>query len=110
MKSLLFFPLVFALAWSTLALAEDTVPPAVATPKDRPVPELQKGSVVRVNSTNQQYDFFRPWNKKPPFNRRGIVAVIDGNEVVAPAELVANSNFIELEKPERGEHTTTRTQ
>src|SRR5260370_13400432 len=108
MKSLLVFPLVFALAWSTLALAEDTVPPAVATPKDKPVPELQTGSVVRVNSTNQQYDFFRPWNKKAPFNRRGIGAVIDGNEVVVAAELVANSNFIELEKPESGERTSAQ--
>src|SRR5258708_23521281 len=105
MKSLLFFPLVFALGCSTLAVAEDAVPPAAATPKDKPVPELQKGSVVRVNSTNQQYDFFRPWNKKAPFNRRGIGAVIDGNEVVVAADLVANSNFIELEKPQRGHQT-----
>src|ERR1700737_33948 len=105
MKSLLYFPLIVALTWSTLAVAEDTLAPAAATPKEKPVPELQKGSVVRVNSTNQQYDFFRPWNKKAPFNRRGIGAVIDGNEVVVSAELVANSNFIELEKPERGEGT-----
>src|SRR6266481_2816768 len=98
MKSLLFFPLVFALAWSTLALAEDTVPPAVATPKDRPVPELQTGSVVRVNSTNQQYDFFRTGNKKGPVKRRGSGEVIDRNEIVVTKKLVANSNFIEIEK------------
>jgi hypothetical protein len=69
MKSLLFFLLAFALAGSTFAVAEDTVPPAVAAPKDKPVPELQAGSVVRVNSTNQQYDFFRPWNKSA-FSKR----------------------------------------
>ncbi len=108
MKSLLYFPLIVALTWSTLAVAEDTLAPAAATPKEKPVPELQKGSVVRVNSTNQQYDFFRPWNKKAPFNRRGIGAVIDGNEVVVSAELVANSNFIELEKPEGGERSSAQ--
>jgi S1-C subfamily serine protease len=108
MKALFFFPLVFALGYSTGVVAEEPVPPAAATPKDKPVLELQKGSVVRVNSTNQQYDFFRPWNKKAPFNRRGIGAVIDGNEVVVAAELVANSNFIELEKPESGERTSAR--
>jgi S1-C subfamily serine protease len=108
MKSLAFFPLLVALSWSTLAMAEDNLPPAGATPKDKPVPDLQKGSVVRVNSTNQQYDFFRPWNKKAPFNRRGIGAVIEGNEVVVAAELVANSNFIELEKPESGERASAQ--
>jgi S1-C subfamily serine protease len=108
MKSLLLFPLLIGLTWTTGTMAEDAQAPAVPTPKDKPVPELQKGSVVRVNSTNQQYDFFRPWNKKAPFNRRGIGAVIDGNEVVVAAELVANSNFIELEKPEGGERTSAQ--
>jgi S1-C subfamily serine protease len=108
MKSLLHFALFAALTWSTLAVAEENLAAAAATPKDKPAPELQKGSVVRVNSTNQQYDFFRPWNKKAPFNRRGIGAVIDGNEVVVSAELVANSNFIELEKPEDGERSSAQ--
>src|SRR6202022_2933952 len=108
MKSLLYFPLIVALTWSTLAVAEDTLAPAAATPKEKAGPEIKKGSGVRVNSTNQQYDFFRPWNKKAPFNRRGIGAVIDGNEVVVAAELVANSNFIELEKPESGERTSAQ--
>src|SRR4030088_3678134 len=108
MKSLFCFRPVCALGCARPAVREAAVPPAAATPKDKPVPELQKGSVVRVNSTNQQYDFFRPWNKKAPFNRRGIGAVIDGNEVVVAAELVANRNFIELEKPESGERTSAQ--
>ena len=73
-----------------------------AAPKEHLATELKGGSVLRVNSTNQAYDFFRPWSKKAPFNRRGLGAVIDGGEVLVTAELVWDSNFIELEKPEIG--------
>ena len=81
--------------------------PAVAA-KEKPAPELKSGSVLRVNSTNQSYDFFRPWSKKAPFNRRGLGAVIDGGEVLVTAELVWDSNFIELEKPGTGERTSAK--
>jgi hypothetical protein len=67
-----------------------------AAPKEHLATELKGGSVLRVNSTNQSYDFFRPWSKKAPFNRRGLGAVIDGGEVLVTAELVWDSNFIEL--------------
>src|SRR5258708_12858649 len=76
-------------------------------PKEHLATELKGGSVLRVNSTNQSYDFFRPWSKKAPFNRRGLGAVIDGGEVLFTAELVWDSNFIELEKPETGERSTS---
>lgn len=56
-------------------------------------------SLVRVNSTNQVYEFFQPWIKKPPFSRRGIGALLDGGRILVTAELVANSTFIEIEKP-----------
>ena len=44
------------------------------TPQQEPVSAQQKGSVIRVNSTNQSYDFFRPWNKQAPGGRRGTCA------------------------------------
>ena len=117
MRFLLFCQLSILLTVSAVA-AENPSPalPATpapeigpsATPKVQLATELKGGSVLRVNSTNQAYDFFRPWSKKAPFNRRGLGAVIDGGEVLVTAELVWDSNFIELEKPETGERTSAK--
>jgi membrane-associated protease RseP (regulator of RpoE activity) len=59
-------------------------------------------SVIRVNVTNQAWDFLRPWGKRPPFSRRAIGAVLPGKRVLVTAELVANANYIELEAPAGG--------
>src|ERR1700681_3209261 len=79
---------------------------AEPTPKEAPAPPEQKGSVVRVNSTNQAYDFFRPWSKEAPFSRRGLGVLINAGHILVTAELVANSNYIELERADGGEKTT----
>lgn len=60
-------------------------------------------SVVRVNVTNQPYDFLRPWSKRPPFQRRAVGAVLPGSRVLTTAEQVANATYLELEKPDSGE-------
>ncbi len=60
-------------------------------------------SVVRVNVTNQSWDFGRPWGKKPPFSRRAIGTVLTGGRVLVTAELVANANYVELETAEGGQ-------
>ena len=67
--------------------------------KDQPL------SVVRVNVTNQPYDFFRPWSKRPPSQRRAVGAVLAGNRVLVTGELVANATYVELEKPDSGDKT-----
>jgi S1-C subfamily serine protease len=117
MRFLVFCQVSLFLAVSAIA-AENPSPsppatPAVETrpsvaPKERLATELKGGSVLRVNSTNQSYDFFRPWSKKAPSNRRGLGAVIDGGEVLVTAELVWDSNFIELEKPDTGERASAK--
>jgi S1-C subfamily serine protease len=73
---------------------------------DAAAPASASKSLLRVNSTNQVYEFFQPWIKKPPFSRRGIGALIDGGRILVTAELVANSTFIELEKPATAEKST----
>lgn len=83
---------------------------AEPTPKEAPAPAEQKGSVVRVNSTNQAYDFFRPWSKAAPFSRRGLGVLINGGNILVTAELVANSDYIELERADGGEKTTATIQ
>lgn len=78
-----------------------TTPP----PKDRAEirkmlhSEVAPASLVRVNSTNQSYNLMRPWTKRQPFTRRGTGVVLDQERILVTAELVGNSNFIELENP-----------
>ena len=56
--------------------------------------------VVRVNITNQNWDFMRPWGKRAPFTRRAVGPVLAGGRVLCTAELVANANYIEFEMPD----------
>lgn len=65
-------------------------------------------SVVRVNATDQNYDFFRPWAKKNPYVRHGLGAVLAGNRVLVTAELIANHTYVELERAESGEKIDAR--
>lgn len=72
-------------------------PPASTT---QPAKEL---SLVRVNVTGQVYDYFRPWQKKAPFSKRALGAVLSKGRVLVTADLIANENYVELEKAETGE-------
>ena len=103
MRFLLAIALGFALLHSVVAAPE-------LTPKEEPVPLEQKGSVVRVNSTNQSYDFLRPWSKEAPFSRRGLGVLIDGGKILVTAELVENSDYIELERADSGEKSVATVQ
>jgi hypothetical protein len=73
---------------------------ALAQPTAAKVPAQL--SIVRVNVTNQPWDFLRPWGKRAPFSRRAIGAVLPGGKVLVTAELVGNSTFLEFESPEGG--------
>jgi len=63
----------------------------------------KKMSIVRVNVTDQAWDFIRPWIKRTQFTRRAVGVVLAGNRVLVSAELVANSSYVELEKAGGGE-------
>ncbi len=62
-------------------------------------------SLVRVNVTGQPYDYTRPWQKRAPFSKRALGAVLPKNRVLVTADLVANQNYVELERAESGEKT-----
>ena len=62
-------------------------------------------SLVRVNVTGQPYDYLRPWQKKAPFSKRALGAVLPQGRVLVTADLVANQNYVELERAESGEKT-----
>ena len=93
-------------------------PSPTASPSQQaiaPVPPVVPGSVaavqpkqlslVRVNVTGQQYDYTRPWQKKAPFSKRALGAVLPKGRVLVTADLVANQNYVELERAETGDKT-----
>jgi S1-C subfamily serine protease len=63
-------------------------------------------SLVRVNVTRQRYNLLRPWEKVSPDSRNGLGAMIAGGKILVSAETVANSSYIEIEKPVSGEKAT----
>src|ERR1700724_72832 len=75
--------------------------PALPAPAGKP----KVLSLVRVNVTGQAYDYFRPWQKKAPFSKRALGAVLAKGRVLVTADLVANQNYVELERAESGEKT-----
>src|SRR6188472_4829893 len=80
-----------------LAKKESAVPSALSKQKQL--------ALVRVNVTGQSYDYFRPWQKKAPFSKRALGAVLSKGRVLVTADLVTNQNYVELERAESGEKT-----
>lgn len=99
-------PSLFLAAWAA-AHASAPAPPPQPSPGLEP-PPLRTAPVLRVNSTNQPFDFARPWAKKPPFVRRGTGAILEGGRVLVTAELVANHTYVELEKPATAQKSPAR--
>ncbi len=106
-------PLPFALITALPVLVAGllhagTTPPPTPTPE--PVVEKPAGpstaSIVRVNSTNQAFNFTRPWVKRPPYTRRGIGVILEGGRVLVTSELVGNQSYVELENPVTFEKST----
>jgi S1-C subfamily serine protease len=87
-------------AFLFLVLAAVAVRAEAAIPREltEVVSSVSSDSLVRVNSTNQAFDFFRPWTKKASYLRRGLGVILQGGEVLVTAELVANRTYVELEK------------
>ena len=97
-----------SLVFTTLSLFLLTVAGATATkepPLPAPMSTQKQLALVRVNVTGQAYDYFRPWQKKAPFSKRALGAVLSKGRVLVTADLVANQNYVELERAESGEKT-----
>jgi S1-C subfamily serine protease len=102
----LFFILIFALA-NTAGAAVKKETPSLAPGKEVKQKPL---SLVRVNVTGQPYDYFRPWQKKAPVSKRALGAVLSKGRVLVTADLVANQNYVELERAESGDKTAANVQ
>lgn len=78
-------------------------PPAVTEGPAVAQQVVQNNSLVRVNATSQSYSLHLPWQKESPSSRRGLGVVLDGNRVLVTGQMVADSTYIELELPEKGQ-------
>jgi S1-C subfamily serine protease len=96
------FGVVLVTLSGALAKKEPGAPASMTTQKQL--------ALVRVNVTGQSYDYFRPWQKKAPFSKRALGAVLSKGRVLVTADLVANQNFVELERAETGEKTAAKVQ
>jgi len=96
------FGVVLVTLTGALAKKEPGVPASMSTQKQL--------ALVRVNVTGQSYDYFRPWQKKAPSSKRALGAVLSKGRVLVTADLVANQNYVELERAETGEKTAARVQ
>jgi hypothetical protein len=101
-QSLIAFGIVLVAASGTLAKKESAVPAGLGKQKQL--------ALVRVNVTGQSYDYFRPWQKKAPFSKRALGAVLSKGRVLVTADLVTNQNYVELERAESGEKTAANVQ
>lgn len=89
--------------WPVILLGAE--PKKAPPPGPETVVKPKELSLVRVNVTGQAYDYVRPWQKRAPFSKRALGAVLPQDRVLVTADLVANQNYVELEKAESGEKT-----
>lgn len=56
-----------------------------------------KSSLLRINSTQQSWNIWQPWEKSPPRKRRALAAVVGPQQVLTTAELVTDATYLEFE-------------
>ncbi len=103
-----FIPLIFSLLAISACKPRDA---AQAKPNETPPPASQlaaeekpvaakadvKSSLVRINSTQQSWNIWQPWEKSPPRKRRALAAVVGPQQVLTTAELVTDATYLEFE-------------
>jgi hypothetical protein len=96
------FLVILVTATGAIAKKEPSIP--------APLGKEKQLALVRVNVTGQPYDYFRPWQKKAPQSKRALGAVLSKGRVLVTADLVANQNYVELERAESGEKSAANVQ
>jgi len=69
---------------------------AVAETPPAPAPDI-RSSLVRVNSTQQSWNDWQPWEKNAPDSRRALGAIVGPGQVLTTAELVHDATYLEFE-------------
>lgn len=103
MRPLFILPLVCAITScqppkSESARSEPAAKPeAVASVQPVAVAVDVKSSVVRINSTQQSWNPWQPWEKNPPRKRRALAAIVGPQQVLTTSELAADATYLEFE-------------
>lgn len=99
MRPIVFLPLVLTLAAcqppKSSSVEKETPPPAAAPAPEAPVDV--KNSVVRINSTQQSWNPWQPWEKNPPRKRRALAAIVAPQRVLTTSELASDATYLEFE-------------
>jgi len=100
MRPLLTLPLVLTLAACQppeSSSAKKETPSAAEVPApEAPQPDV-KNSVVRINSTQQSWNPWQPWEKNPPRKRRALAAIVAPQRVLTTSELASDATYLEFE-------------
>jgi S1-C subfamily serine protease len=101
MRPLFILPLLLTLAACDPPKPESakapSTPLAAAAAETVPAPADVKDSVVRINSTQQSWNPWQPWEKNPPRKRRALAAIVAPQRVITTSELVADATYLEFE-------------
>jgi S1-C subfamily serine protease len=81
--------------------------PGEASNSAAPTPS-PSASLLRVNVSNQGYNFRLPWQRSDPAGKRGLGALLDDHRVLVTAELVADAIYIDFELPASGRKLTAQ--
>ncbi len=69
---------------------------------------LHNTSLLKVNVTNQSWNQRIPWQKNSPGARRGLGVLMEKNQILVTAQLVADATYIELEQADTGEKLSAK--
>lgn len=103
MRTHLTLPLVLLIAAcqpekTETSRTEAPAAPELAAPAEPSPPQVDvKSSVVRINSTQQSWNSWQPWEKTPPSRRRALAAIVGPQRVLTTSELVADATYLEFE-------------
>jgi S1-C subfamily serine protease len=84
-----------------------TSSPAPLTEAPTPAWDV-RSSVVRINSTQQSWNNWQPWEKNPPRMRRALAAIIGPQLAVTTAELVVDATYLEFESADGSRFSPAR--
>lgn len=93
MRTLLLLPLCLCIVAFD---ATNGAPPSEIQTTKKPTGNI-KESIVRINSTQQDWNTWQPWEKTPPSKRRALAAIVAPQRVITTAELTANATYLEFE-------------
>jgi hypothetical protein len=64
--------------------------------------------LIKVNVTQQAWNQRIPWQKVSPSTRRGLGVLLEKNQILVTAQLIADATYIELEQADSGRRLPAR--